>query len=160
MNMHGYVHRDIKLENILYSSQKKQITLIDFGFAAKYAAGQIAAHPYMGTPAYMAPEIFTGAKTDIFKADVYSLGVVFYQMLCDGKLPFVQKGSRGNWIHRSSFSRHPETVQMPNKKNVRQEVYELIRSMLQIDPALRPSVEDILKMRPFSEWQEAARKRE
>ncbi len=86
----GIVHRDIKPENILLDKQGR-VKIADFGLAKLLAktpqnATLTAAHQVMGTLHYMAPEQMRGAGTVDHRADIYSLGVVFYEMLT-GQLP-------------------------------------------------------------------------
>jgi len=84
---HGIVHRDIKPENILLN-RLGQVKIADFGLAKLIGAASSEgdADRVLGTPQYMAPEqMATPAAVD-HRADVYSLGVVFYQMLT-GELP-------------------------------------------------------------------------
>jgi signal peptidase I len=86
----GVVHRDIKPENVLLDKDG-QVKIADFGLAKLMGreakdltltgAGQI-----MGTPNYMAPEQIEHPQDVDHRADIYSLGVVFYQMLT-GELP-------------------------------------------------------------------------
>jgi serine/threonine protein kinase len=86
----GIVHRDIKPENILIDQQGR-VKIADFGIArilgpqreeqALTAGGQV-----VGTPHYMAPEQVEHPRTVDHRADIYSLGVVFYEMLT-GELP-------------------------------------------------------------------------
>ena len=86
----GIVHRDIKPENILLDKAGR-VKIADFGIAKILATGAQAsfltgAKDVVGTPHYMAPEqIEQPAKVD-HRADIYSLGVVFYEMLT-GELP-------------------------------------------------------------------------
>ena len=86
----GVVHRDIKPENILLDS-KGRVKIADFGLA-KIAGRTIdewtltGTHQVMGTPRYMAPEQMAGSRTVDHRADIYSLGVVFYEMLT-GTIP-------------------------------------------------------------------------
>jgi protein involved in polysaccharide export with SLBB domain len=87
---HGVVHRDIKPENVLLDKEGR-VKIADFGIAKLVArdakdltltgAGQI-----VGTPQYMAPEQIEHPLQVDHRADIYSLGVVFYQMLT-GELP-------------------------------------------------------------------------
>lgn len=96
---HGIVHRDIKPENILLSKEG-QVKIADFGVAKIVAqgleeaagttpapAGELTqAGSALGTPQYMAPEQIKNSAEVDHRADIYSLGVVFYQMLT-GELP-------------------------------------------------------------------------
>ena len=98
----GIVHRDIKPQNIYLhrSRQGEMVKVLDFGIAKlideavvrrRSAAG--SAGP--GTPAYMAPERFSSGYPCDGRADIYSLGVMLYNMLV-GRLPFTVEG--GNLI--------------------------------------------------------------
>ena len=96
----GIVHRDIKPENILVGVQPSsgrasagvQVKIADFGLAKLLRESEseskhlTATHQVMGTPRYMAPEQMEGSRGVDHRADIYSLGVVFYEMLT-GELP-------------------------------------------------------------------------
>ncbi|MCI0356979.1 MAG: serine/threonine protein kinase [Planctomycetaceae bacterium] len=88
----GVVHRDIKPENILLD-KRGRVKIADFGLSKLVAGGGrmperslTGTHQMMGTVRYMAPEQLEGAKAVDHRADIYSLGVVFYEMLT-GELP-------------------------------------------------------------------------
>ncbi len=86
----GIVHRDIKPENILLD-RKGRVKIADFGLAKLLARTGPAEHltrpeQVMGTPHYMAPEQIEHPLDVDHRADIYSLGVVFYEMLT-GQLP-------------------------------------------------------------------------
>lgn len=86
----GIVHRDIKPENILID-KRGRVKIADFGLAKLLGADQAdhsltGTNQVMGTLRYMAPEQMLGAKEIDHRADIFSLGVVFYELLT-GDLP-------------------------------------------------------------------------
>lgn len=139
----GIVHRDIKPENILLS-REGTVKVADFGLA-KLVPGQRTGSPgtsheprlpletiltrdgkIMGTPAYMAPEqLETPSEVD-HRADIYALGVVFYQMLT-GELP---------GTHISSPYRK-NTLETP--------LNDIVRKALALDPGKRYQQASIMK---------------
>ena len=84
----GVIHRDIKPHNILISVNG-DVKLTDFGIAAKKNEEKdlTATGTIVGTPAYMSPEQFSGNRELTYQSDIYSLGVVFYEMIT-GIRPF------------------------------------------------------------------------
>ncbi|CAD8128023.1 unnamed protein product [Paramecium sonneborni] len=131
-----YVHRDIKLENILMD--KDQIKIIDFGFAELINREVLTSG--QGTVGYMAPEIFNN-QPFTEQGDVFSLGVVYY-LLLTGKPPF--KGL------------NQENIVRANKKcdidfseycfvNVSQKTIQLIKGMLQKNPKQRTSLNEVIQ---------------
>src|SRR5450432_530144 len=84
----GIIHRDLKPNNILLDS-KDNPYLTDFGIAKMMqdSTGQITATgAIIGTPSYMAPEMWRGEAVDA-RTDIYSLGIMLYEMVT-GDLPF------------------------------------------------------------------------
>jgi len=89
----GIIHRDLKLENFLFSDTKSghsELKLIDFGLSKHFEVGDIH-HELVGTPFTVAPEVAAGEGYDE-KADLFSIGVLTF-LLLSGRSPF--GGDRG-----------------------------------------------------------------
>src|SRR5438876_1699276 len=88
----GIIHRDVKPDNILLEGSRGRVVVTDFGIAKALSATTGGATPTatgvaIGTPHYMSPEQAAGDREIDGRSDIYSLGVVAYQMLA-GQLPF------------------------------------------------------------------------
>ena len=89
----GIVHRDLKPANIFLasSSEGERAKILDFGISKMRLPGRMdgltRTGMVLGTPTYMSPEQFRGARDVDGRADLYSLSVILYEML-SGKLPF------------------------------------------------------------------------
>lgn len=80
------VHRDIKPANIMYEMDSDTVKVTDFGIARITDSSKTKTGLVLGTPSFMSPEQIAGKKVD-GRSDLYSLGVMLYQMLT-GVLPF------------------------------------------------------------------------
>jgi serine/threonine-protein kinase len=86
----GVIHRDVKPDNILLEGTRGRVMVTDFGIAKALSAegGTLTDTGIaIGTPAFMSPEQAAGERVIDGRSDLYSLGVVAYQMLT-GELPF------------------------------------------------------------------------
>ncbi len=93
---------------------------------------------HVGTPNYLAPELW-GENLDIdyYMCDVYSLGVTFYTIFNKNKMPYNAKSVEQ--LEYLIFNTKPIPSDSGNTK-----LDELIMSMIQKDPSMRPSLQDIL----------------
>lgn len=88
----GIIHRDIKPANVMIS-KRGDVKLMDFGIARDESLSDLTeTGTGLGTPSYMSPEQILGDKLDQ-RTDLWSLGVVFYQMLT-GRKPFIEDANR------------------------------------------------------------------
>jgi TolB-like protein/tetratricopeptide (TPR) repeat protein/predicted Ser/Thr protein kinase len=102
----GVVHRDIKSANIMLD-EKNFAKIMDFGLARKTGGTLITKEgTAMGTIAYMSPEQARGEEVD-FRTDIWSLGVVMYEMF-GGQLPF--KGQHEQAVLYSIRNDHPKPI--------------------------------------------------
>ena len=128
----GVIHRDLKPENIMLlaepTAQSAELKILDFGIArAAGSSVESGSGSALGTPRYMAPEQITNPGAAGPRADIYSLSVIFYELLVD-VLP------QGHWQPPSD-----------GRTDVPEAVDELIRTGLSNRPANRPATaEDYL----------------
>jgi serine/threonine-protein kinase len=136
----GVIHRDIKPDNIIIRREDGRALVTDFGIARAAESGShlTATGVAVGTPAYMSPEQALGEREVDGRSDIYSLGIVAYQMLT-GALPFTAVNTPAMMMKHVS---------------------EMPRPMLQvrsdIPPGLAAAVERAIAKRPEDRWQDAA----
>jgi serine/threonine protein kinase len=139
----GVVHRDLKPANVLLARTEQGLVpkLTDFGIVKLCAGGDATrtlAGQLMGTPGYMAPEQFSDASGVDARADLWSLGVLMYE-LCTGRPPY------GSDDPQAVFSRLV-SGRMPDLGGLPERMAQAIRSALQFDPALRvPDAQTLLR---------------
>jgi tetratricopeptide (TPR) repeat protein len=90
------VHRDIKPSNIMLS-RKGSVKLMDFGIARILSDTKFSTTVVTGTPVYMSPEQITGKGIDC-QTDIYSLGIVFFELLT-GRPPFIKGDLSYHHLH-------------------------------------------------------------
>lgn len=86
LHTYGIIHRDLKPENILIT-EEGLIKVIDFGIAQLHEETPVEEGGFIGTPDYMSPEQKANPKNASFLSDIYSLGVITYELLI-GKLSY------------------------------------------------------------------------
>mmetsp|Transcript_22709 Transcript_22709/g.40463 ORF Transcript_22709/g.40463 Transcript_22709/m.40463 type:complete len:1094 (+) Transcript_22709:257-3538(+) len=135
----GIIHRDLKLENFLFSEgeAESELKMIDFGLSKHFTFGEVH-HEAVGTPYTVAPEVIKGSYDE--RCDVWAIGVITY-LLLSGEPPFGGCGGpetlmqvRDN-ILRGAYDLEPHEVW----QTVSQEAKDFIRSLLVVDPMARPT---------------------
>ncbi len=126
------VHRDIKPANIMFTSDGNPV-LTDFGIAKMMSlSGLTASGAMVGTPAYMAPEVGMGRPGTV-ASDIYSLGVVLYQMVT-GRLPFESDSPMGMVMQHINDPPPPPSQFVPD---IPPELEAIILHALEKDPEAR-----------------------
>ena len=142
----GVVHRDIKPENILIDQEGK-VRIADFGLAKlidpnRVSVGLTRSQLAMGTPHYMAPEQLSGAGAVDHRADLYSLGVLLYEMLT-GSLPigrFAPPSAKADSDPRLDDVVMKSLESEPGQRYQQaREVKDDLESMAATEPARRPT---------------------
>jgi CheY-like chemotaxis protein len=145
----GIVHRDIKPDNVFLHDRGdgEVVKVVDFGIA-KLLDGAGVELPdatqlgsVIGTPSYMAPERLLGRNYDE-RSDIYSVGVLLYLMLT-GELPFNEEiaPSLGEMM-QMHLTKKPRPVRNVNPM-VPEAIAEAVMGTLAIDPAHRPSLDEL-----------------
>ncbi len=110
----GIIHRDLKPDNVMiikdpFTMGGERVKVLDFGIAKVLGpeGSRVRTGGLLGTPAYMAPEAWAGAATVDAKADVYALGMIFFEALT-GELPIEDaRDDIGRWqeLHKTAAPR-------------------------------------------------------
>jgi len=144
----GIIHRDLKLENFLFSDTgpDSELKMIDFGLSKHFKFGEVQ-HEAVGTPYTVAPEVIRGSYDE--RCDVWAIGVITY-LLLSGESPFGGCGGpeslvvvRDN-ILKCNFVFEPEDIW----ENVSEKAKHFINKLLVTDPNLRPTARDVQR----DEW--------
>ncbi len=139
-HQHGVIHRDIKPDNILLDAESGRPMVSDFGIArAAESDSQLTVTGVaVGTPAYMSPEQSLGERELDGRSDIYSLGVVGYQMLA-GELPFKASNTP------AMMMKHVSTIPLPVRER-----------RADAPAALAAAIDRSLAKRPEDRWPTAA----
>jgi serine/threonine-protein kinase len=148
----GVIHRDLKPENILLVHRKsavgleavedptrdvgERVKLTDFGIAKMAGEATLTLNEQLfGTPGYIAPEYVSGLQID-GRADIYSLGVVLYEMVT-GELPFEGKGQSDLLLKPLTTSPIPPSKRVKGLAPLPSELEALLMKCLERDPSRR-----------------------
>jgi serine/threonine protein kinase len=151
LHAHGVVHCDVKEPNLMVKSlnfSEPQIALVDFGVAQRFGENRSVIY---GTPGYIPPEVWN-VKTWCAKGDMFSLGVVIFQMTTDRNSTnghkqdnkcriFVENTSSLREIKVATQTREPPFFLMPACHD---HLTALARKLLRKDPQHRPSAAQVL----------------
>ncbi len=132
----GYAHRDLKPENLLLDDNQC-LKLIDFGLCAKPKGGmENLLSTCCGSPAYAAPELIAGKSYLGAEADLWSMGVLLYALLC-GYLPFDDDNI--NILYKKIQSGKYEAPTWLSADSL-----NLLSELLQVDPKRRLTMQQLI----------------
>jgi len=140
----GVIHRDVKPDNILLEGTRGRVMVTDFGIAkALTAAGATLTEAgiAIGTPAFMSPEQAEGEREIDGRSDIYSLGVVTYQMVT-GELPF--QAPTVPALLMKQISEEPTPVDQM-RRDVPRELAQTVMRCMEKDPERRWPTADALR---------------
>jgi eukaryotic-like serine/threonine-protein kinase len=145
-NVTQVVHRDIKPSNIIITKDAtlgELVKVLDFGIALLKSDDSPTG--FMGTPAYCSPEQMDGKTLDN-RADIYSLGIMMFQMLT-GELPLKPKASSfEGWFQSHHYQKPKSFSEVKAKLNLPQALMDIVNQCMAKTAEQRPfSVTEILK---------------
>lgn len=144
LNRKGMMHRDIKSENILLAEEevngakRKIAKLSDLGIS-RQIDGVVGSMTACGTPYYVSPEVAAGQERYDYNADIWSLGVVLYELITLEK-PWCNPLISTQELFKLIFS----TPYPPLPAGTDKHLKYLVKIMLKKDPSRRATLEDIL----------------
>ena len=136
------LHRDIKPENMLLN---KSLTLkiCDFGFSRTLTS---YARTYrIGTPIYMAPEVFLKGLGYTERCDIYSWALSFWRCFT-GEYPFADCGEDRAKLNAEKQKPGRTLPDIPNISNLSMKMNEIIQNCVIFYPKKRPSMEDVIEL--------------
>jgi TonB family protein len=132
-HVNNVIHRDIKPANVMMDSYGRPM-LMDFGVARVQFEGNLTkTGTVLGTPHYLPPEQPLGKPTDA-RSDIYSLGIMFYEML-SGNLPFTDENAVAVLFKHINEPAEPLSKILPD---IHPELESLVHKMIEKEPAKRP----------------------
>jgi calcium/calmodulin-dependent protein kinase I len=150
LHQHKIAHRDLKLENYLVRVKEDgnpEIVLSDFGFAYDWSCVKEKVDFFrIGSPIYMAPELLMLSVYDVWKPDIWALGVCLY-LLVYGKFPFCSQYRAVLYekIKKIDYS-FPEDLDGECSFPINLDFFVNIIKKIFVVSIYRPSIEDVIKM--------------
>ncbi|KAJ3274635.1 hypothetical protein HDV01_002477 [Terramyces sp. JEL0728] len=142
LHHNGYVHRDLKLENLLLDKNRNMI-ITDFGFANFYQPmGDRILSTSCGSPVYAAPELVVNDEYIGELADIWSCGVILYAMVC-GSLPFDDDPENEDGENMAQLYKHIYESELTFPVKLTSECKHLLKRILNTNPNERATMEEI-----------------
>ena len=141
------VHKDLKLENILVTDLNENnitVKLGDFGCATQCFTKKIFQFSKKGTAQYLSPEIIITHKFD-YKADVWALGIIIYEILTNGISPFNYDNNNKIYDEIKNYSDFKSICEPIKKLHIDEDLYDLLGKILEKDINKRINIEQILE---------------
>lgn len=148
----GIIHRDLKLENFLFSSKSadSELKMIDFGLSKHFQFGEVH-HEAVGTPYTVAPEVIEGSYDE--RCDIWAIGVITF-LLLSGDPPFGGCGGpeplltvRANILACKYYFEPEDIWGLVSGKGK-----DFVKAMLVVDPKKRPTAREAQKDPWLKEW--------
>ena len=137
----GIIHRDLKLENFLFSTndEHSDLKLIDFGLSKHFVAGEHHCE-MVGTPYTVAPEILRGNYDE--KSDIWSLGVITFLLLC-GETPFGGLDGENLRLVKENILRADVKFEPAKAWDlVSDDAKHFVKGLLELDSSKRPTARE------------------
>mmetsp|Transcript_2897 Transcript_2897/g.8124 ORF Transcript_2897/g.8124 Transcript_2897/m.8124 type:complete len:1038 (+) Transcript_2897:205-3318(+) len=152
LHSRGIIHRDLKLENFLFSSTSadSELKMIDFGLSKHFRFGEVH-HEAVGTPYTVAPEVIRGNYDE--RCDIWAIGVISFLLLsgdppfggCGGPEPLMTVRSN---ILKGLYAFEPADIWCLVSQGAR----DFIKNMLVIDPKARPTAQQAQQHPWLLDW--------
>lgn len=150
MHANDIIHRDLKLENILIAESRQspkgellEVKIADFGLSkcmeTENPHRRSRRMTVVGTPNYLAPEVLM--RTYDERADLWSLGVMLYVMLC-GEFPFAIDPRDAMFNHDKYFEAISCVSQTDSWSSASEEAHDIVRALLRKEPSQRLGLSD------------------
>lgn len=142
IHRNGIVHRDLKLENFIFSSknrERRELKMIDFGYSRTYLEGEYMTS-LVGTAFYIAPEVLEGRYGN--EADMWSFGCMLFMMIT-GEIPIVGRNDFEVMENvrnaKNKNTLYGDRARRLLRGNLSSECSDFINMCMTVDPAKRPT---------------------